>query len=319
VAHRERLQRPLGLIAELTHRCPLACAYCSNPVALERHEDEIDLATWVRIFAEAAALGVPQVHLSGGEPGARRDLVEIAASAREAGLYTRLITAGAGISTRTMRDLWEAGLHEVQVSFQDADAVSGDHIAGRKGTFQRKHAVAAEVVRLGLTLTISMVVHRGNVARIGEMVNVALALNASRIEFVPLQDRGWARSNRAALAPSAAEMQAAEMQVEALRRIHDARIAIEVAAACCSENSGPSWLHVTPSGRVLPCHGVESLADAEAWNVRAHSLHEIWSSLRAVPTQHSDMLLVRVDNEPFDVAGAVYQYRRQADAVSVVR
>jgi len=319
VAHRERLQRPLGLIAELTHRCPLACAYCSNPVALERHEDEIDLPGWARVFAEASALGIPQVQLSGGEPGARKDLVEIAACAREAGLYTKLVTSGAGITTRTMRDLWEAGLHEVQVSFQDADAVSGDHIAGRKGTFQRKHAVEAEVARLGLTLTVSMVVQRGNIARFGEMVDVALGLNASRIEFVPLQDRGWARTNRAALAPSLAEMQAAEMQIEALRRSHEGRIAIEVAAACCSDNSGPSWLHVTPSGRVLPCHGVEPLADAEAWNVRAHSLHEIWSSLLAVPSQHSDMLLVRGANEPFDVAGAAYQYRRQADAVSVVR
>src|SRR5437870_9430746 len=81
---------PIGLLAELTHRCPLGCPYCSNPLALERREDELDTATWMRVFKEAAQLGVMQVHLSGGEPGARRDLVKITASAREAGLYTNL-------------------------------------------------------------------------------------------------------------------------------------------------------------------------------------------------------------------------------------
>ena len=143
MAQAERLTKPLGLLAELTHRCPLGCPYCSNPLALEKRDDELDTATWARVFSEAAALGVLQVHLSGGEPGARRDLVEIAASAREAGLYTNLITSGVGITTRTMRDLWEAGLDHVQVSIQDSDAVSADHIAGYKGAFQRKHALAA--------------------------------------------------------------------------------------------------------------------------------------------------------------------------------
>src|SRR5256885_13922129 len=75
------LPRPLGLLAELTHRCPLGCPYCSNPLALDRRESELDTATWARVFGEAAGLGVLQVHLSGGEPGARRDLVEIAAAA----------------------------------------------------------------------------------------------------------------------------------------------------------------------------------------------------------------------------------------------
>ena len=119
------------------------------------------------------------VHLSGGEPGARRDLVDIAANAREAGLYTNLITSGVGITTRTMRDLWEAGLDHVQVSIQDADAVSADRIAGYRGAFQRKHALAAEAVRLGLPLTVNLVVHRANIERIADMVDLALKLKAS--------------------------------------------------------------------------------------------------------------------------------------------
>src|SRR5215207_528516 len=96
------VHKPLGLLAELTHRCPLGCPYCSNPLALDSRDQELDAFTWARVFAEAAALGVLQVHLSGGEPGARRDLVEITAAAHAAGLYGNLITSGVGVTDKTL-------------------------------------------------------------------------------------------------------------------------------------------------------------------------------------------------------------------------
>src|SRR4029078_11165433 len=163
------------------HRCPLGCPYCSNPLALESRDDELDAGTWSRGFKEAAALGVLHVRLSGGEPGARHDLIDIAANAREAGLYTNLITSGVGITTRTMRDLWEAGLDHGQVSIQDDAAVSADRIAGYRGAFQRKHALAAEAVRLGLPLTVNLVVHRANIGRIRDLAALALEPPATRI------------------------------------------------------------------------------------------------------------------------------------------
>ena len=33
---------PLALLAEITHRCPLQCPYCSNPIELERAKGELD-------------------------------------------------------------------------------------------------------------------------------------------------------------------------------------------------------------------------------------------------------------------------------------
>src|SRR6476620_8050240 len=122
------VHKPLGLLAELTHRCPLGCPYCSNPLAFDAREDELDTATWGRIFREAAGLGVLQVHLSGGEPGARRDLVDITAGAHTAGLYTDLMTSAVGITDKTLGALVEAGLDHVQISIQDSDAGSADHI-----------------------------------------------------------------------------------------------------------------------------------------------------------------------------------------------
>src|SRR5262245_54903650 len=83
---------------------------------------------------------------AGGEPGARRDLVDITAGAHTAGLYTNLITSAVGITAKTLRALTEAGLDHVQISIQDSDAASADHIAGYDGAFSRKRALAAEVV-----------------------------------------------------------------------------------------------------------------------------------------------------------------------------
>ncbi len=281
-----QLSKPIGLLAELTHRCPLGCPYCSNPLTLERRDDELDAATWARVFSEAAALGVLHVHLSGGEPGARRDLVDIAAHAREAGLYTNLITSGVGITTRTLRDLWEAGLDHVQVSIQDSDAVSSDHIAGYRGAFQRKHALAAETVRLGLPLTVNLVVHRTNIARISNMVDLALKLKASRIEIAHVQYYGWALKNRSALMPTAEQVKRAASEVEELRTKHHGKIVIDAVVPDyharlpkpCVGGWGRRSLNVTPSGRVLPCHAAETIPGLEFWNVREHSLADIWES-----------------------------------------
>src|ERR1700686_4999871 len=129
------LHTPLGLLAELTHRCPLGCSYCSNPLALDPRDDELDASTWARVFSEAAALGVLQVHLSGGEPGARRDLVEITAAAHHAGLYTNLITSAVGITADALRKLAESGLDHVQISIQDSEPASADRIAGYERAF----------------------------------------------------------------------------------------------------------------------------------------------------------------------------------------
>jgi len=277
---------PLGLLAELTHRCPLGCPYCSNPLALDRRDDELDTFAWVRVFKEAAALGVLQVHLSGGEPAARRDLPEIVKASRDAGLYSNLITSAVGLTPQTLSGLADAGLDHVQVSIQDCDEASADHIAGYKGALARKRAIAGEVVRLGLPLTINMVVHRANIGRVEPMVDLALSLGASRVEIAHVQYYGWALKNRVALMPSRAQVDEAVRQVEILRARHHGRIAIDAVVPDyyarfpkpCVGGWGRRSLNVTPAGKVLPCHAAEIIPGLEFWNVREHSLNEIWLS-----------------------------------------
>jgi PqqA peptide cyclase len=280
------LNSPLGLLAELTHRCPLGCPYCSNPLALDRREDELDTATWARVMHEAAALGVLQVHLSGGEPAARRDLVEIAAACRAAGLYSNLITSAVGLTGKTLAALVEAGLDHVQISIQDSFAASADHIAGYAGAFARKRALAASVVQLGLPLTVNAVVHRGNIERMSELVDLSLELGASRIEIAHVQYYGWALKNRAVLMPTRVQVERAAALVEELRTRHRGRIVIDAVVPDyyarypkpCSGGWGRRSLNVTPAGKVLPCHAAETIPGLEFWNVREHALADIWAN-----------------------------------------
>src|SRR2546421_4794924 len=280
------MHKPLGLLAELTHRCPLGCPYCSNPLALDAREDELDTATWARVFGEAAELGILQAHLSGGEPGARRDLVDITAGAHAAGLYTNAITPAVGITDKTLAALAEAGLDHVQISIQDSDAASADHIAGYDGAFARKRALAAAVVWHKLLLTVNAVVHRANIDRIGDMVDLALTLGASRIEIAHVQYYGWALKNRAALMPSHEQVERAAAAVEELRARHHGRIVIDAVVPDyyarypkpCVGGWGRRSLNVTPAGKVLPCHAAESITGLEFWNVRDHSLADIWAN-----------------------------------------
>jgi pyrroloquinoline quinone biosynthesis protein E len=280
------LHSPLGLLAELTHRCPLGCPYCSNPLALDPRSDELDTQTWSRVFEEAAGLGVLQVHLSGGEPGARRDLVDITAAAHASGLYTNLITSAVGITADTLRKLVETGLDHVQISIQDSEPASADHIAGYDGAFVRKRALATEVVRLKLPLTVNAVIHRANIDRLENMVALALSLGASRVEIAHAQYYGWALKNRAALMPSAEQVQRAAVVVDELRRRHHGEIVIDAVVPDyyarlpkpCVGGWGRRSLNVTPAGKVLPCHAAESIRGLEFWSVREHSLADIWAN-----------------------------------------
>jgi pyrroloquinoline quinone biosynthesis protein E len=286
MADNEKLTRPLGLLAELTHRCPLGCPYCSNPLALEQRAEELDTATWTRVFGEAARLGVMQVHLSGGEPAARRDLVELTAAARVAGLYTNLITSAVGLTAKTFAALVDAGLDHVQISIQDSEPVSADRIAGYKGAFARKRALAAEVVARKVPLTVNAVMHRANIDHVADMVDLALALGASRVEIAHVQYYGWALENRAMLMPTREQVERAVATVEELRARHHGAIVIDAVVPDyyarfpkpCVGGWGRRSLNITPTGKVLPCHAAESIPGLEFWSVRDHALEEIWVS-----------------------------------------
>ncbi|MBR0645205.1 pyrroloquinoline quinone biosynthesis protein PqqE [Plastoroseomonas hellenica] len=280
---------PLGLLAELTHRCPLRCPYCSNPVELARLAQELDTETWLRVFREAADLGVLQLHLSGGEPTLRRDLPALVRGAAEAGLYTNLITAGVTLDAARVEALAEAGLDHVQLSVQDAEAASADRIGGQAGGHAKKLAAAAAIRAAGLPLTLNAVVHRQNLDRLPALIDLALALGAQRMEVAHVQYYGWALANRDALLPTRAQLDAATAVVDAARAGLKSRLVIDYVVPdyhaerpkACMGGWGRAVMAVSPAGRALPCHAAESLPGFDFPNVRDHGLGAIWEESEA--------------------------------------
>ncbi|KAA0082605.1 pyrroloquinoline quinone biosynthesis protein PqqE [Mycolicibacterium sp. P9-64] len=281
------MDKPYALLAELTYACPLHCPYCSNPIALDDYRNELTTEEWQRVFAEAADLGVLQVHLSGGEPLQRHDIVDLAQSANDHGMYTNLITSGLGFSTRRAEQLRDAGLDHVQVSIQADERGLSDQIAGT-ASFERKHEVTRLVKKLGWPLTLNVVLHRQNIDRIDAILDMAAVMEADRIELANTQYAGWAGRNRAELLPSRDQLERAEEVVLAARgRLGDQMEIIYVIPDYYSKYPKPcmdGWASrqftVVPNGEALPCPAAHELARAlklPSSNVREHSLEWIWA------------------------------------------
>ena len=274
---------PLGIIAEVTHRCPLHCPYCSNPVDLVAAGEEMTLLEWLDILVQARDLGVAQLHLTGGEPLARSDLVGVVRAAHDLGLYTNLITSGISLTPNRARTLKDAGLDHVQISIQAADAVLSDRLA-RTPAYARKLAAAAIVKALDLPLTLNIVIHRQNIHQIDEMITLARDVGADRLELANVQYYGWALLNQAWLLPTKAQVQRAERSVRSAAARWGRELDIvyvpsdyhEGYPKPCMGGWGARQALVTPNGDVLPCAGAARLPGLPLENIRRAPLAWIW-------------------------------------------
>jgi len=279
---------PTTLLAELTHRCPLHCPYCSNPLDLIRAESELTTDDWKRVFTQARALGVLQLGLSGGEPLLRKDLEELAAHARQEGLYSTLVTSGLGLTRARAERLKEAGLEHIQISIQDSDPVVAERIAGVRSV-QHKQAAAALVRELGFAFTVNVVLHRANLDRLEEIIDLAADLGADRVELANTQYYGWGLENRAALMPTRIQVERSREAAERAIQRYRGRMQItyvlpdyyEAYPKACYGGWGKLYLVVTPNGAVLPCHGATQITGMRFDEVRSHSLEWIWQESEA--------------------------------------
>src|SRR2546430_14895684 len=208
------LQNPLALVAELTHRCPLHCVYCSNPLELQSRTNELATEVWSRVFKEAAEAGVLQADFTGGEPLARPDIVDLVRAARSASLYVNLITSGLPLDETKLAALAEAGLDHIQLSFQGAREETANEISGTK-SHAHKLRVLDWLRRHRVAVTLNFVIHRRNIDQLEEMLALAESSCATRIEFANVQYYGWAFANRENLLPTRQQL---DHSVEFLKR-----------------------------------------------------------------------------------------------------
>ncbi len=284
-----KLETPYALLAELTHRCPLRCPYCSNPVDLVRRSQEMDTESWKSLLKQAADMGILQVHFSGGEPTARKDIEELVAYADECGLYTNLITSGVLSDDDQIHRLARAGLAHVQISIQDSDTENGDWIAGFPGAQQKKLALAKSVDEAGLALTINAVIHRQNIDRVDRMIDLAVSMQAQRVEVANVQYYGWGIQNRPYLMPTIKQLEIMDQVVK--RKIVELKGAITIdyvvpdyyarRPKACMNGWGQRFINITPEGYALPCHAAETIPELEFDNVRDTPLSKIWADSQA--------------------------------------
>lgn len=281
---------PLAVLAELTHRCPLQCSYCSNPLDLEKASNELTTEEWFRVIDELAEIGVLQIHFSGGEPTARKDLVALVQRATDAGLYSNLITSAVMLTRDRIAALADAGLNHVQISFQGAEAALADRVGGYRNGHAKKLEVAGWVRELDLPLTVNAVMHRQNLAQLPQIIDLAVALDAARLEVANVQYYGWALRNRQALMPSRAQMEACSTLVEEARARLQGVLEIDYVIPDyyatrpkqCMGGWGRQFFNISPSGKVLPCHAAETIKGLAFESVRGNkSIRWIWDNSEA--------------------------------------
>ena len=264
---------PLSLVAEVTHRCPLHCVYCSNPLRMQPPSLELTTGDWSRVFQEALRLGVLHLHLTGGEPLARRDLVALIAAGREAGLYVNMVTSGIGLTLERLHALKDAGLEHIQLSLQDTDEEKANEFAGAR-VHAHKLRLAALIRQQNLAFTVNIVVHRQNLDRLDAMLALAESLEPQRIEIAHVQYYGWALRNRSRLMPTPVQVERSLRQITEAQSRLKGRIQLQAVfpdyyaryPKACVGGWGRQMILIDPVGRALPCH--------------AAGLFLIWSSTR---------------------------------------
>jgi PqqA peptide cyclase len=277
------VSNPLALIAEVTHKCPLHCVYCSNPTQLAAATSELSTAEWISVFRQAGKLGMLHAHFTGGEPLARTDLTELIAAARAAGLYTNLITSGIGFNEQRLQMLVEAGLDHIQISFQDSREDAANWIAGAKA-HEHKVELSREIRKYKIAFTVNLVVHRQNLDHLEEMIAFIEQLQPERVEIAHTQYYGWALENRAALMPTRAQLEKAVATIREAEKRLAGRMRIDSVVPdyyakypkACMGGWGRRLMLVNPSGKVLPCHAAEVLPGLCFESVREKSLEWIW-------------------------------------------
>ena len=283
----ERAGPPLWLLAELTYSCPLQCPYCSNPLDMADHKQELSTDEWIKVLRDARKMGATQLGFSGGEPLVRKDLEILIKEARSLGYYTNLITSGIGMDEARVRAFREAGLDHIQVSFQASSEELNNFLCG-SDSFQHKLEMARQVKAQGYPMVLNFVLHRHNIDDVAAILELSKALEADYVELATTQYYGWAKHNQNNLMPTREQVVNAEAIAHQYQRDLEGKMRIlyvvpdyfEDRPKPCMNGWGSIFLTIAPDGTALPCHSARIIPGLELPNVKQHSIDWIWNESR---------------------------------------
>jgi pyrroloquinoline quinone biosynthesis protein E len=262
---------------------------------MQARANELSTDQWKDVFTSAAKMGVLQLHLTGGEPTAREDIVELIRHGRSQKLYTNLITSGVGITEEKLKTYCSAGLDHIQLSFQDSQEDKANEFAGTKA-HATKIKTAKLIKQFPLALTMNIVIHRQNISRLNEMITLGESIGADRLEIAHVQYYGWAFKNRATLLPTREQVQESVSVIQAARdRLKD-KLRVDFVVPDyyakfpkpCMGGWGQKSLLIDPAGRVMPCHSAMVIPGMSFENVKEKSLDLIWEKSEAFEKYRGD-------------------------------
>ncbi|NQW34960.1 MAG: pyrroloquinoline quinone biosynthesis protein PqqE [Methylophilales bacterium] len=276
--------QPLWLLAEITYRCPLHCAFCYNPTDYDKHtQNELDTKTWIKVLNQARDLGALQLGISGGEPLLRDDIETIVEEAHQLGYYSNLITSGVGLTDKRIDAFKKGGLDHIQLSMHDITEEINNFITNTK-TFELKKKVAAMIKDRGYPMVLNVVIHRYNIDHVKEILEMAEALGADYVELANTQYYGWSLINRNQLMPTKEQIDHAELVTNQFRdRVGNKMKVFFVVPDYfaerpkkCMNGWGEVFMIVTANGDVLPCHSARVLPNMVFPNVKDDELKGAW-------------------------------------------
>ena len=288
--------KPLWLLAEVTYRCPLHCAFCYNPTDYITHtQNELTTEQWLKVLRDARKMGALQLGISGGEPLLRDDIEEIVAEAGGLGYYSNLITSGVGLTEQRIAEFKRGGLDHIQLSMHDITKEINNFITDTN-TFALKQKVAAMIKDYGYPMVLNVVIHRYNIEHIGEILEMAEALGADYVELANTQYYGWSLLNRSQLMPTQEQLERAEDVTNRFREKVGNKMKIYFVVPDyysdrpkkCMNGWGEVFMIVTANGDVLPCHSARVLPGMTFPNVKEHGLEWAWTESPAFTKYRGD-------------------------------
>jgi pyrroloquinoline quinone biosynthesis protein E len=287
---------PLWLLAEVTYRCPLHCAFCYNPTDYDKHtQNELSTEQWIQTLRDARKLGAIQLGISGGEPLLRDDIEDIVIEAKKLGYYSNLITSGVGLTEKRIQAFKDGGLDHIQLSMHDITEEINNFITNTK-TFVLKQKVAAMIKGHGYPMVLNVVIHRYNIDHMKEILEMADALGAEYIELANNQYYGWSLVNRSQLMPTREQLDRAEAITNEYRATSGTKMKIFYVVPDyfndrpkkCMNGWGEVFMIVTANGDVLPCHSARSLPNMQFPNVKDADLGWTWKDSPAFNKYRGD-------------------------------
>jgi PqqA peptide cyclase len=274
---------PLWLNAEITYKCPLHCVFCYNQVDYTQFGPELSTEDWLRAFRQARELGAVQLGLSGGEPLMRDDVEIMVSEASQMGYYVNLITSGIGLTEERISAFKKGGLGQIQLSFQDSTRELNDFLSSTR-TFDLKSKVAKLIKQHDYPMVLNVVLHRLNIDHIGQILEMAEAMEADHVELANTQYYAWAFENRQHLMPSREQLERAERITNEFRARVGNKMKVYFVVPdyyadrpkACMNGWGSVFINIAADGMVLPCHEARMLPGLTFPNVRDHDMRWIW-------------------------------------------